>query len=103
MDIILQYFDGCPNWKTTDHHLRTLIHELELDARYEYQLIDSPAAAETHRFRGSPTVLIDGADPFAAPDAPIGLACRVYPTAEGPAGSPTRSQLKAILGEARPS
>ncbi len=90
MEITLQYFDGCPNWQEVDAHLQTLKSEgLELSATL--QLIDTPEAAEAEGFRGSPTVVINGTDPFANPDAPIGLACRVYRTDEGYAGSPASS------------
>lgn len=32
MNITLQYFDGCPNWETTERHLATLIDEMNLEA-----------------------------------------------------------------------
>lgn len=99
MEITLQYFDDCPNWKVTDRHLHSFIAEQALDATVRYQLIDTPEAAAEHGFRGSPSVLIDGSDPFAEPDAPVGLSCRIYLTESGPAGSPTIHQLKrAITG-----
>ena len=97
MEIILQYFDDCPNWKATDAHLHTLITDHGLDATVSYQLIDTPEAATEHGFRGSPTVLIDGVDPFADSDASVGLSCRVYRTEQGPAGSPTLDQLEAAI------
>lgn len=97
MDLTLQYFDGCPNWKTTDRDLATVVDQLGLDAQVRYQQIDTPEAAIQHGFRGSPTVLIDGVDPFAVPDAPIGLACRIYQTETGPAGTPSLAQLEQAL------
>jgi hypothetical protein len=93
MDIILQYFDGCPNWKTTSAHLSTLVRQ-GLDATIDFEVIDTYEAAVARRFRGSPTVLIDGVDPFADEDAPVGLACRVYQTEDGYTGSPSLSQLR---------
>lgn len=45
-------------------------------------------------FSGSPTILVDGQDPFADQDAPIGLACRLYATEEGLQGAPTIAQLR---------
>lgn len=97
MEITLQYFDDCPNWKVTDAHLRTLISDHGLDATVSYQLVDTPEAANEQGFRGSPTVLIDGFDPFADRAAPVGLSCRVYQTEQGPAGSPTLNQLEAAI------
>jgi hypothetical protein len=77
--------------------LKDLIGELGVAAEVEYQLIDTPEDALRFGFRGSPTVLIEGLDPFADPQAPVGLSCRVYRTATGSAGSPPRDQLQAAL------
>ena len=99
MNVTLQYFEGCPNWKVTETHLETL--EVEgIELRVTHQLIETPEAAVEFGFRGSPTVLIDGNDPFADPDAAVGLACRVYRTDEGYAGSPTLDQLRDALSAA---
>jgi hypothetical protein len=49
-------------------------------------------------FRGSPTLLIDGIDPFDA-TGPTGLFCRVYRTDAGPEGAPSLNQLLAALEE----
>ena len=96
MEITLQHFESCPSWETTDRHLQTLIDRLGLDVAVRYQLIETPAAAAEYGFRGSPTVLVDGVDPFADPDAPIGLR-RVYRTDSGFAGSPTLDQLEDAI------
>ena len=97
MEITLQYFDGCPNWEVTAAHLRELIAQHQANASLHLQLIDTPEAAEIHGFRGSPTVLVNGNDPFADPGAPVGLSCRVYVTPDGLAGSPTRDQLSKVI------
>jgi hypothetical protein len=65
--------------------------------KLEYQLIDSPQTAERVEFRGSPTILVDGRDPFASGDEPIGLTCRVYPTEHGTQGAPTEEQLRKVF------
>jgi hypothetical protein len=96
MQITLQYFDGCPNWQVTQAHLEELQDE-GVDLDVVHQLIDTPEAAEAAGFRGSPTVIVEGVDPFADPDAPFGLSCRVYPTETGFAGSPTLEQLRAAI------
>lgn len=96
MEITLQYFDGCPSWKTSAAHLATLIGE-GLDATVDYELIDSHELAIARDFHGSPTVLIDGVDPFADDNAPVGLACRVFQTEDGYAGSPTVDQLRTAI------
>lgn len=96
MRVTLQYFDGCPNWKETEAHIQTLMAE-GVDVEMDRQLIETPEAAERYGFRGSPTVIINGSDPFANPDAPVGLSCRVYAAEDGYAGSPSLEQLRAAL------
>lgn len=96
MEITLQYFDGCPNWKTTAHLLSRLVAE-GLDATIDHELIDTHETAVARGFRGSPTVLVDGRDPFDDKDAPVGLACRFYDTENGVAGSPSLPQLRGAV------
>ena len=100
MEIPLQCFDGCPNWKAVDGRLAEILAD-RTDATLTHQLVDTPDDARRLRFHGSPTVLIDGRDPFAEPDAPVGLACRVFRTPDGPAGAPTVEQLRAAIEDAR--
>lgn len=94
--VTLLYFDGCPSWQTTDQRLRDLADELDLTITLEK--VDTPEAAEARSFRGSPTILVDSRDVFATGDEPVGLACRIYQTPDGPAGSPTVEQLREVLG-----
>jgi hypothetical protein len=60
--------------------------------------VETAEDAERLRFIGSPTILVDGRDPFAGVAAPFGLTCRVYRTPEGLAGSPTLDQQSASTG-----
>jgi len=79
MKVTVQYFGGCPHWKLAAERVRHVLRDLaKNDVTLEYQLIDSPQAADRARFRGSPTILIDGHDPFAGEDQPFGLSGRVY-------------------------
>jgi hypothetical protein len=100
MEITLQYFDGCPNRKHTVAHLDRLLDE-GLDVAVGFELIDTHEKAVGRGFRGSPTVLIDGIDPFADDEAPVGLACRIYQTENGLAGSPSLSQLRQAITAAQ--
>lgn len=95
VQVLLQYFDGCPHWKLADRRLRALADELGFDI--EHQRIDTPEAAEENGFYGSPTILVDGDDRFASGGKPVGLSCRVYATADGSAGVPTSEQLREVL------
>jgi hypothetical protein len=42
-------------------------------------------------------VLVDGRDPFASDEDPVGLSCRVFRTAAGLRGAPTVEQLRDVL------
>lgn len=96
MNVALLYFDDCPNWNDLDRHLQALTTELG-NLVVTHHLVDTPEEAERTSFRGSPSIIVDGIDPFADPDAPVGLSCRVYQTPDGPTGSPTIDQLRAVL------
>jgi hypothetical protein len=98
MRITLQYFDGCPHWKLADRRLANVLQDLD-EGKFtlEYQLIDSPELAERIGFRGSPTILIDGIDPFTSGAEPIGMSCRVFRTEHGAQGAPTEDQLRDVL------
>jgi len=96
--VTLLFFPECPNWELTDARLREALSRAGRDdANVERQLVTTTEQAEAIGFRGSPTVLIDGRDPFADPDAPAGLSCRLFGTEAGLAGAPTVEQLLAVL------
>jgi hypothetical protein len=63
--------------------------------------VRTPEEAEQLSFRGSPTVLVNGEDPFADPSAPVGLTCRMYPTAGGLGGVPPVAALTVALRATR--
>ena len=64
------------------------------------QPVESADEAQRLGFRGSPTILVDGRDPWADSDAPVGLSCRVFQTDSGLAGLPSDAQLAKVLREA---
>ena len=98
MLVTLLYFDGCPSWHTADANLRDALGRIDdADIRVERRQVTTPEQAVAEGFRGSPTVLVDGRDAFADPDAPVGLSCRVYRTPDGLVGAPTVEQLVEAL------
>jgi hypothetical protein len=99
MQITLRYFDGCPNWRVAEERLLEALGDVGgPEATISYERVDTPEDAERLGFRGSPTLLVDGEDPFAEDNGPVGLACRIYRTGEGPQGAPSMAQLRAALG-----
>ena len=98
VQVTLQYFDGCPNWKTADARVRQVLDATGwADVVVDHEKVETPEDAERLGFVGSPTLLIDGRDPFSAPGTSVGLSCRVYRTPDGLAGSPTVEQLMEVL------
>ncbi len=96
MDITLLYFGDCPNWKVADERLAVVAAE-SADLTVSRHLVETLEEAERVGFHGSPSILVDGVDVFADPDAGVGLSCRVYRTPDGLAGAPTVDQLRAAL------
>lgn len=92
----LLYFDDCPNWLDADQHLKAVAREVP-GLVVHRRVVDTAEEAERTGFRGSPSIQVDGVDLFAESDAPVGLACRVYQTPDGLAGSPTLDQLREAL------
>jgi len=97
MRVTLRYFDGCPNWETARERLEQAMRAAAVDADVEFEKVPTQEEAERLRFTGSPTVLIDGEDPFPAEAASFGFACRVYVTESGFEGSPSVGQLRDAL------
>jgi hypothetical protein len=97
MEVSLLYFDGCPNHKDTLVLLNGLLDEASWEGTVQLVNVDSPERALELDFRGSPTVRIDGVDPFLDHDAPPGLSCRIYATGSGFQGTPPEDQLRTAI------
>ncbi|QDO88133.1 thioredoxin family protein [Ornithinimicrobium ciconiae] len=100
MDITLLYFDDCPNWALIDQRLAAIAAD-HADVVVKRRRVETPEEAERLGFLGSPSILVDGVDAFAEPNAGVGLSCRVYRTRDGLAGAPTLEQLRVVLGVAQ--
>jgi hypothetical protein len=98
MEVRLLYFGGCPHWQTMHDRLRDALRaEGMADIEPILERVETAEDAERLRFIGSPTILVNGRDPFARAEATFGLTCRVYETPGGLAGSPTPEQVRAAL------
>ena len=62
-----------------------------------HEVVDTFEDATRLEFRGSPSLLIDGRDPFLDQAGDVGLSCRIYRTEQGLQGAPSVDQLVAIL------
>lgn len=98
MDVRLLYLNGCPHWTVAEERLRSALASVGRDDEaIQRVLVETPEDAVRLGFIGSPTILLDGRDPFATGDEQAALACRVFSTPEGRAGSPTVGQLAEAL------
>jgi hypothetical protein len=94
----LLYFEGCPNWMDAEERLVVALRETgHGDTTVERRRVEDSEHAQSLGFIGSPSIRIDGKDPFATGAEPVGLACRLYDTPAGPSGSPTSAQLAEVL------
>ncbi|MUN06116.1 thioredoxin family protein [Agromyces luteolus] len=98
MRVELLHLADCPNWEQTLRLLREVLdatghHDVLITA----SVIDPGEPAVDTRFAGSPTILVDGTDPFASDQSENAHACRVYVTPDGIAGHPTRAQLEEVI------
>ena len=94
----------CPNEGEAAVRLREALDDVGLVATpFRTTVINTFAEAEARGFVGSPTILIDGRDPFAAPEPRPALACRVYPGVTGVVGVPPLRELRQALKRAADS
>ncbi|TAK70275.1 MAG: hypothetical protein EPO13_04845 [Actinomycetota bacterium] len=99
MDVTLLVIEGCPHADAAAANLTAALAQAGVGEAVVAQVVIASARdASTWEFRGSPTVLLDGRDPFAG-DAPrsFEVSCRMYLTQEGLAGVPSVQQLVEAL------
>ncbi|MHA6805549.1 thioredoxin family protein [Salinifilum ghardaiensis] len=94
---------GCPNAQLLRERLdRVLASRAEVAVAH--RIVEDDAEARRWGMRGSPTLLVDGRDPFAREGQPFGLACRLYAHADGGVeGAPALAELAAAFGREEPA
>lgn len=98
MKIEILHIEECPNWFEAGQRVRAALERAELPAvTIDYRLLSSSEEAAQVPFAGSPTILVDGVDAFPTDGQIVDLACRVYRTDSGFAGSPTVDQLVQVF------
>ena len=77
--VLIQHFKGCPNSTEMIRRVNEAISEIEDEVEYKEILIETNELAEKIKFRGSPTLLINGED-FEEREEPkaASLNCRYY-------------------------
>lgn len=92
----------CPNTPVLLERLHTAL-ALE-PAHLDVVVIENLEDARRWRMAGSPTLLLEGQDPFAQLGVETSVSCRLYRSAKGgTSGSPAVTELRAALAAARPT
>ena len=100
--IELLHIAGCPNSELALGRLqRAVDNTMPSNSLIKTTLVDSAETAARVPFAGSPTILVDGVDLFPTDGRTTDLACRIYLTPNGLAGSPTQQQIEAALAARR--
>ncbi|MEU9821725.1 MULTISPECIES: hypothetical protein [unclassified Pseudonocardia] len=99
MRVELLVIRDCPNEETAASRLRDGLDATGHEATpVEVRTMTEESIAGTPEFAGSPTILIDGIDPFAEQTAgPAGNSCRIYRSEAGVSGAPSLEQLRQVL------
>ena len=91
---------GCPNAPVLKDRLAAVLGG-RAGVSVSHQAISDEDEAARWRMRGSPTLLIDGVDPFAGPGKPSGMSCRLYRDDAGrTSGAPSAGQLRHAIEQA---
>jgi len=98
VDIELLVVPDCPNESRALLALESAFEQVGLGAQpVRVTVINNQDEAQKRGFVGSPTILIEGVDPFAVPGTSPAVACRVYVTPAGLSGVPPLDGLVAAL------
>ncbi|HXZ73425.1 MAG TPA: thioredoxin family protein [Streptosporangiaceae bacterium] len=102
MDVTVLAVAGCPHAALLEERLAAALAGGP-PAVIIRRTIADPGEAARAGMRGSPTVLVDGSDPFAAPGQPASLSCRLYDNGPGRLeGAPSVARLRQAIGRAAP-
>lgn len=97
MEITIRHTEDCPHVEVAEERVREALRRASRDATLRRELVRTPEEAERLSFTGSPTILVDGNDPFADPSSVAALACRMYASPKGAEGAPTVEELERAL------
>jgi hypothetical protein len=98
VQIQILYVPDCPNLAAARSRVQEALRDAGLHAIVEEIEVASFEDADRLGMHGSPTILVDGHDPFASEDE-VSLSCRLYRSEAGTGGSPTVAQLTAVLSQ----
>ena len=92
------YSDDCPSHPEALSRLRKIMDQEGITVEIETINVRTNEEAITNRFRGSPTILIDGRDIDPSSIEQFGLACRAYRLEDGRISPlPSESMIRKAL------
>jgi hypothetical protein len=100
MHLTILSVDGCPNAPVLERRLAAVLQG-RTGVSVSREVISTEGEAARWAMHGSPTLLIDGVDPFADLVQPPSMSCRLYRDDDGQAGgAPSASQLRQVIERA---
>jgi len=93
VQIDILHVPDCPNLGVARSRVQTALERARIEAAVRELEVGSIGAAARTGMPGSPTILVDGTDPFVQAHANPSVACRLYRTEEGLDGAPSVEQL----------
>lgn len=103
MKLQILHVPDCPNTAVLAARLEEVLAGRR-DVAAERLVVADQDQAAVLGMTGSPTLLVDGTDPFATPGTPASMSCRLYADETGVvAGAPSVAQLRAVLAGHRPA
>lgn len=96
MRLTILHVPDCPNVATLQDRVK---QASDGDAvEFTLRVVDNEELAAELGMAGSPTLLVDGVDPFAEPGRSVGVSCRLYRDETGHlSGAPSLAQLRRVL------
>jgi hypothetical protein len=97
MELTVLTVPDCPNGPLIEARLSEVLSG-RCDVTMIRRVVDDQSQAERAGMRGSPTLLVDGVDPFAEPGTPFSVSCRMYRDEDGRlSGSPSVEALRQAV------
>ena len=100
LELLVLAVPDCPNAPVLMERLGLVLADYP-GARVVSRVVRDEAEAVRLGMHGSPTLLVNGVDPFAAPGGPAGMSCRVYRDGSGRSqGAPSVAVLRQVVRQA---
>jgi hypothetical protein len=103
MNVELLWWAGCPSTNVVHSQLAVIMSDIGYDGtEIHMREITSIEQAVAEHFLGSPTIRLNGVDPFATDHVPPSLSCRIYHLRDGRVSpTPDPDELREALMRAR--